>query len=124
MFTNDFYEDFFNFGKVMDLAFNTGNTKDMNPAYWSKTEDGYKATCRTVGIAPEDVKVDFVNSKIIVEGKTECEGDLYETKYKIPVSYVVASNIEKINYKTLNGMTYIYIRLKEPKQNEILIEKN
>ena len=51
----EFLDNFFGFGEPFDLVFNTGKTKDMNPAYWSKTENGYKATCRTVGIAPDDV---------------------------------------------------------------------
>lgn len=119
----DFLDNFFGFGKPLDLVYNTGNTKDMNPAYWSKTDTGYKATCRTVGIAPDDVKVEIGEYNIIVSGKTEYEGVEYNTSYKLPISKEIMGDIKNIDYKTLNGLTYIYLYVETPEKKEIKINK-
>lgn len=119
----DFLEDFFGFGKPFDLVYNTGKTKDMNPAYWSKTDKGYKATCRTVGIAPDDVKVEIGDCNIVVSGKTEYEGVEYNTSYKLPISKEIMGDIKNIDYKTLNGLTYIYLYVETPEKKEIKINK-
>lgn len=116
-------EEIFGFGKPTDLIYNAGNTKDMNPVFWTKTEEGYKATCRTVGIAPDDVKVSVNECNIVVEGETEYEGSVYNTSYKLPVSKEIIGNIESIGYKTLNGLTYIYLSVETPEKKQIKINK-
>ena len=119
----EFLDDFFGFGKPYDLIYNTGKTKDMNPAYWSKTEEGYKATCRTVGISAEDVKVEVNDYTILICGETEYEGIKYNTSYKLPIAKEIMGDIEKIEYKTLNGITYIYLFVKTPEKKQIKINK-
>lgn len=120
----DFLDDFFGgFGKPFDLVYNTGKTKDMNPAYWSKTDKGYKAVCRTVGIAPDDVKVETDECNIVVSGETEYEGNKYNTFYKIPISKEIMGDIINITYKTLNGLTYIQLYVETPEKKKIKINK-
>lgn len=119
----DFLDDFFGFGKPIDLIYNTGKTKDMNPAYWVKTEEGYKATCRTVGIAPDDVKVEIIDFNIVVSGETEYEGVKYDTSYKLPIASEIIGNIMAVDYKTLNGLTYIYLYVEKPEKKKIKINK-
>ena len=119
----DFLDDFFGFGKPFDLVYNTGKTKDMNPAYWSKTDKGYKAVCRTVGIAPDDVKVETDDCNIVVSGETEYEGNKYNTFYKIPISKEIMGDITNITYKTLNGLTYIQLYVETPEKKKIKINK-
>ena len=119
----DFLDDFFGFGKPIDLIYNTGKTKDMNPAYWVKTKEGYKATCRTVGIAPDDVKVEMTDYNIVVSGETEYEGVEYNTSYKLPISREIIENVKSVEYKTLNGLTYIYLFVEVPERKQIKINK-
>lgn len=119
----DFLDDFFGFGKPTDLIYNAGKTKDMNPVYWSKTEDGYKATCRTVGIAPEDVKVEIDNYNIVIKGETKYEENIYNTSYKLPISKEIIGDVKSIDYKTLNGLTYIYLFVETPEKKQIKINK-
>lgn len=119
----DFLDDFFGFGKPFDLVYNTGKTKDMNPAYWSKTDKGYKAVCRTVGIAPDDVKVETDECNIVVSGETEYEDNKYNTFYKIPISKEIMGDITNITYKTLNGLTYIQLYVETPEKKKIKINK-
>lgn len=118
----EFFEEFL-FGKPMNLIYNAGNTKDMNPAYWVKTDKGYKATCRTVGIEPEAVKVKIDEYKIIVEGESEYENTKYDTYFELPIAKVIMNDIVAIDYKTLNGLTYIYLTITNPEPKYIQINK-
>ena len=122
---NDFCDDFFTlgFGKPRKIVFNSGRTQDMNPAYWSETEKGYKAICRTVGINEEDVLVELKNGFIKVSGETEYDGSKYNVSYELPVSGDVIANIAKIEYKTLNGLTYIYLCVNRPEKKEIKAQR-
>lgn len=117
----DFFDDFFmlGFGKPEDIIYNAGHTKDMNPANWLKTDTGYKATCRTVGINENDVKVILIDNYIEVSGESEYEGTKYNVSYKLPVSDDVISNIKSLKYKTLNGLTYIYLDIERPEKKKI-----
>ena len=124
-FFDDFYDEIFTmgFGKPRKIMFNSGKTQDMNPAYWSETENGYKAVCRTVGINEDDVIVELQNNCIKISGETEYEGSKYNVSYELPVSDDVLSNVTKLEYKTLNGLTYIYISVDRPKKKEIVAKK-
>ena len=119
----DFFDEVFGFGKPFDLIYNTGKTKDMNPAYWSKTKNGYKAICRTVGIAPDDVKVEVNDCNIIIKGETKYEEDVYNTSYKLPISREIIGDVKSIDYKTLNGLTYIYLFVETPEKKKIQVNK-
>lgn len=127
---DDFFDQFvLGFGKPRKNRYNTGHTQDMSPVYWETLTDdngeeiGYKATCRTVGIEPDDVKVTVKGNVIAVEGKTENGKSVYDCYYEIPVAESVIANIEKINYQTKNGLTYVTVNIKRPIKNEILIER-
>ena len=116
-----FFDDFFElgFGRAEDTIFNCDKTLDLNPATWVKTETGFKATCRTVGINPDDVKVEVTNGHINVSGESEYEGSKYNVSYRIPISDDVLSNITGLKYKTLNGLTYIYLEVERPERKKI-----
>lgn len=118
------FDDFFTwgFGKPRNLHFQT-KTKDMLPSFWEKTEDGYKCTCRTVGISPSDVKVSVGEDCIYVSGETEIDKYKYSTNYELPVSQDVLGNIKSIKYKTENGITIIYMDIDRPEKKKITIQK-
>lgn len=114
-FITDFSSDFDEilggwFGKPQHLVFNCKN-KDMNPVYWEKTDNGYKATCRTVGIRPEDVKVVLENNYIHIEGSTDFDGYNYSTSFNLPIVEDVRDNIKDIKYKVQDGITIIYLNV-------------
>lgn len=112
------------FGRPENLAFNVAGTKDVFPSRWSEmeNEEGYKCVCRTVGIDPEDVEVTLNDNKIHVSGETEFEGVKYDTRYDLPLSRDILSNIKNIKFKSLNGLTYIYVYVDRHK-NEIVAER-
>ena len=122
----EIFDDFLNdgfftlgFDRPRNLIFNTPGTKDIHPACWEETENGYKAICRTVGINPDDVVVDVKEHCILVSGKTECDGIKYSTSYELPISEDILANIRNVEYKTINGITYIYLNVIRPEKREI-----
>ena len=145
------FNDFIGFGVPTNIRFNTAGTKDMLPVYWkkwsveikdkdneghSKDENGknndkepkmkdvgYKCVCRTVGINEEDIKITLEDYGICVQGETTYEGNVYSQYIELPISKDLIANIESINYKTVNGLTYIYLLMKEPKKNKVSIRK-
>lgn len=129
MYFDDFFDEVLGFGFPKSIVFNTGKTKDMMPCVWKELTDddgsqlGYKATCRTVGISAEDVKVEIKDDSIIVTGETEFDGDKYTQHFELPIVSDVMANIKDIKYKSLNGLTYIYLYLDKPTKKKINIQK-
>lgn len=118
----DVFDTVLGFDYPRNFYFNC-KVKDMMPSKWEKTEDGYKCTCRTVGISPDDVKVVLDEDHITVSGETEMDGYKYNTHYVLPISKDVVSNINKVKYKTQNGITIIYIDIERPAIKKIAVEK-
>ena len=123
---NELFDDFLNddfftlgFDRPRKLTFTTPGTKDIYPANWKETDNGYKAVCRTVGINPDDVVVDVKENCILVSGKTEYDGIKYSTSYELPISEDILANIRNVEYKTINGITYIYLNVIRPEKREI-----
>lgn len=101
---------------------NKENNKDIEKEI--KTKDvGYKCVCRTVGINEEDIKITLEDYGICVQGETTYEGNTYTQYIELPISKDLIANIESINYKSINGLTYIYLLMKEPKKNKVSICK-
>ena len=131
LFFNDFFDQFaLGFGRPQKKRYNTGHTQDMSPVYWRELKDddgkkiGYRATCRTVGVSPDDVKVSLKDYSIIVQGKTEFSKErIYDCYYEIPVAESIVSDIEKINFKSENGLTYVTVLVKQPVKSDILITR-
>jgi HSP20 family molecular chaperone IbpA len=123
-FDDDFYDLFtLGFGKPRNIKFNTERTQDMSPAHWKETESGYKATCRTVGISEDDVNVELCDGFIKVSGESEYDGSKYNVSYELPVSDDVLANISKIEYKTLNGLTHVYLSVDRPEKKKLIAQK-
>ena len=118
----DLFDAVLGFDTPRNFYFNC-KVKDMMPSKWEKTEDGYKCTCRTVGISPEDVKVELEDDHISVSGETELDGYKYNTHYILPISKDVIANISKVKYKTQNGITLIYVDIERPKSKTIKVEQ-
>jgi len=121
-FDNDFQELEGWFGKPRHLVFNVKN-KDVLPSFWEKTKNGYKCTCRTVGINPDNVKVELKDDCIHIEGKTTMDMYDYSTSMDLPLTEDVINNIKDIKYKSKNGITIIYVNLDRPERKKINIEK-
>ena len=47
------------------------------------------------------------------------EDEEYSVNYEAPIAKEIISNIDKVEYKSLNGLTYIYVTLKKSVENNI-----
>ena len=72
-----------------------------------------------------DIKGDFKNGKPVYFDyiSIEIDGETYSIDYECSVAKDVINNIEKVEYKSLNGMTYIYITVKKPVENTIKVTR-
>lgn len=120
------FDDFFTlgFGKPRKLIFNS-TVKDMLPSYWTKKDDKtYMCICKTIGINPEDIKVEEVECGIKVSGSSEIEGYTYDTSFELPIAESIMNEIERIKVTSKNGLTFITLILNRPEKKKIKIEKN
>lgn len=128
-----FDDDFLGFGLPTRVRFNTYNTKDTMPAYWKRwtkknADDkeefiGYKCLVRTVGVASEDVNVTLEDNRIVVDGKTKVEDYTYSQHVELPISKDVVSNVKSVEYKSKDGMTYIYLKVRTPEYKKIDVKR-
>ena len=120
---NDLFEDIFafGFGRPTRLIFNTNGLKDMNPFFWSKTDDGYKATVKTLGI--ENVRVDTYEYGITISGENEIDGKKYDTTLELPICPDVLDNVIEITHQTKCGITIINLITSKPDKKKIKITK-
>ena len=103
------------------------------PAYWKRwtkknSDDkeeflGYKCLVRTVGVASEDVNVTLENDRIVVDGKTKVEDYTYSQHVELPISKDVVSNVKSVEYKSKDGMTYIYLKVHTPEYKKIDVKR-
>ena len=123
------------FGSPINIRFNTGNTKDMNPAVWKvweqdipdsteKEQIGYKAICRTVGIREDDIKLELRDFGLCLDGTSDVDENRYSQHIELPISREIMRNIENITYHSQDGLTYIFVRMKRPEIHEVPILKS
>lgn len=121
----DVFDDFFTlgFGRPRRIVFNS-NVKDMLPSYWKKKDDKtYLCTVKTLGINPEDVKVETTDYGILVSGSTTLEDYTYDTSIELPIAQSIMNEIEKVQVKSQNGLTFITLILNRPEKKKFYIEK-
>jgi HSP20 family molecular chaperone IbpA len=111
-FLNEAFDEFFSgmslFGyKPMRLVFNSAGIKDMSPYKFIKTDKGYKCLVKTLGINEKDIEVTVEDYGIKVNGKSEVEGDEYNTEIQIAINETVMDNLKEINYHSINGLTVV-----------------
>lgn len=113
---------FNNWGNVVDEV--TGVHKINSPfvgRFWTKNDDGYDIIVAHVGI--DDVKVQIYDGySIHIFGENEIFGE----KFFVDVGYYLPckqSEIEKITYQTINGVTMIRVFVQERKDRKIPIIK-
>ena len=119
----DFFDDFFNemalFSKPSRLVFNTP-VFDMRPSVWTKTEEGYKAIIKTLGI--DKVEVTTFDYGINIKGSNEIEGYTYNVDISLPIAQDVMSDVVKITHETKCGVTVVNLILERPEKKKIVIE--
>ena len=116
-----FNDDFFplGFAKPRSIVFNTNGLQDMNPAQWTKTDDGYVGCFKTLGCEEINISVEDYGIKLI--GKGEVFDKKYNTILELPIGKDVLDNIVEIKYETKAGITRVEIILHKPEKRQIKI---
>ena len=107
------------FAKPRSIVFNTNGLQDMNPAQWTKTDDGYVGCFKTLGCEEINISVEDYGIKLI--GKGEVFDKKYNTILELPIGKDVLDNIVEIKYETKAGITRIEIVLHKPEKRQIKI---
>lgn len=124
-FFNEVFDEFLlGFGKPRRLVFNS-QVKDMLPSYWQKKDEKtYLCTVKTLGINPEDVKVEETDYGIKVSGSSVVNDFTYDTCLELPIAESIMNEIEKIKVTSKNGLTFITLILNRPEKRKITIERD
>lgn len=127
IFDDFFGNDFLGFGEPHLDFYNCAGTKDIVPAVWRKVTnvkdsdfDEYLAICRSVGVRPSDVEVTVPDDKnvIKVSGETKTNWDTYNFSYELPIAKAIMDNIEKIECRSEDGLSYITLKVKKIEQKK------
>ena len=118
-----FNDDIFKF--LDDSFFYTSPVRDMNPVTYYKKDKDYIAEFKTLGINSSDVNVKLEDDKLTVSGETKNEFNdkSFSTNITISLDRKVVNEIESIDYKSQNGLTYVFLRMKESQSSKIKINK-
>ncbi len=124
-FFDEVFDEFLlGFGKPRRLIFNS-QVKDMLPSYWQKKDEKtYLCTVKTLGINPEDVKVEETDYGIKVSGSSVVNDFTYDTCLELPIAESIMNEIEKIKVTSKNGLTFITLILNRPEKRKITIERD
>lgn len=120
-FTNRFNDPFADMEKFL---FNS-SVKDMQPYATYKQENAIIIEVKTLGINPENISVTLDNNLLRIAGETASaySDKSFNTKLDLRLDDDLMTKIERIKYKSLNGLTYITLVLKKENPSQINIEQ-
>ena len=114
---NDIFDSFFSeyplFGRPTRLVFNTP-VKDMMPSVYKKTDTGYKATIKTLGL--DKVDITTFDSGIKVKGENEINGYKYNVDIELPIAEEISNTVLSIPMyygMTEEEITYVIDKINE-----------
>jgi HSP20 family molecular chaperone IbpA len=108
---------------LSNFFFNSGSILDTQPTALKSTDDAYKLTIRTVGVAEADLHVSLEGNYLAVIGESVVEGETYNASVKIFLSDKILSQTKSIDYTSHDGITIITLLKKKDAQNKIPISK-
>lgn len=116
---DDLFDDFFS------KAYSRWNSpvKDMQPfkAFYVDGK-GYVVVCKTLGISKENIKVNVSKEKatnyrvLQISGESKLPKIDFENKVDLGIRLKFDDEIEEIQYDVKDGLTTIFIKLKEKEQ--------
>lgn len=107
-----------------DFLFNS-SVKDMNPTVFYKKDSDFIVEAKTLGVSPEDINIKLEGDVLSLTGETKNEysDKSFNVRIKVRIGKDILGDIEKIDYKSENGITYIILRMKKEIDTEIEINK-
>ena len=122
--TNTIFDDnIFDFLRD-DFLFNS-SVKDMNPTVFYKKDNDYIIEAKTLGITPDDIKVTLDKNILTISGesKNEYSDKAFNAQIKVRIGEDILNSIEKIDYKSENGITYVILRVKQTPESTVEIQR-
>lgn len=119
--------NFFDFDFLEDLYSFNRPVKDMHPYRLIKKENNLTIILNTLGISPEDLKIEIKAGEIenrqvlSVNGKTH--DDILDQDCEVNMQFYISQSIEDIKWKNKNGFTYLELYSKEPAKPNVKISK-
>ncbi len=107
-----------------DFFFNS-SVIDTNPIVCYKKEKDYIVEVKTLGIDKNDINVKLDGNILIVSGesKNKYNDKPFNANIKVRLRKELLNDIENIDYTSKNGITYVFIRMKETHSDGIKINK-
>lgn len=107
-----------------DFLFNS-SVKDMNPTVFYKKDSDFIIEAKTLGVSPEDINIKLEDDILSVTGETKNEysDKSFNVQIKIRIGQDILEGIEKIDYTSKNGITYVILRMKKKSDSTIEISK-
>lgn len=115
---DDLFFDIPLFGKPSRLVFNTP-VFDMKPTVWTKTDEGYRAIVKTLGI--DKVDVTTFDYGINIKGENEIEGSKYNVDISLPIAEDVMDDVKEIVHDTKFGITIVDLVMDRPEKKKPVI---
>lgn len=118
-----FNEDIFKF--LRDDFFFNSSVRDMNPTAYYKKGTDYIIEAKTLGIDGNDITVTLDNNIITISGETQNEygGKSFNANLRVKLEKEIIDGIDTIDYMSKNGITYVFIHMKEVDTSGIQINK-
>ena len=125
MFLNANFNDYiFDFLRDNDFFLNSTDV-DTNPIVCCKKENDYIIGVKTLGIDKNDINVKLEKNILLVSGesKNKYSDKPFNANIKVKLQKEFLNDIESIDYTSKDGITYVFIRMKETHSDRIKINK-
>jgi HSP20 family molecular chaperone IbpA len=112
--------------KEFDMLFNrfTRPVMDQSPYKIFRTEDDkIVIAINTLGFGKDDIKIEQEADRLYIKGQKTLDEIDYTSSVDLGF-YIgkIVNDIKEINYRVQDGLTYVYIELKEKKKDTIKIK--
>lgn len=126
----DFFDDFNSIFNALTNRFNRPVREVNGFTVFKSPGKGFVVVCNTLGINKDDLKVGIEKQKgrafpiLKVKGSTTIENIGFKNSVDLAIELKFDSEIENINYKMENGLTIVYIKLKNLKEEKPQLKAN
>lgn len=115
--------DIFEF--LRDGFFFNSPVRDMSPTAYYKKGSDYIIEVKTLGINESDICVKLDGNILTVSGesKNEYNDKSFNANIRVRLEKEIVDRIETIDYTSKNGVTYVFIHMKELNEKQIKISR-
>jgi HSP20 family molecular chaperone IbpA len=112
--------------KEFDMLFNrfTRPVMDTSPyKIFREDDNNIVIAVNTLGFGKDDINIEQEGDRLYIRGKKTLDKIDYTSSVDLGFNIGrIVNDIKEINYKVQDGLTYVYIELKEHKKNTIKIK--